>query len=199
MTLTTCSHSKSKVDKSGRFLSGQVRNEWDEAESPFEIIGQYRSSHGFALNSTQNSLRRITEKIINDSLIAQRLKRIPSIIKKIKTRKGLRLTQIQDIGGCRAIVPNIHDLKRLKSALQNSRFASRIHSVDDYIENPKQDGYRSIHFTVKYTAPEKYPQFDNQKIEIQIRTKLQHSWATALETVDLFEGSELKSGGGEDR
>jgi hypothetical protein len=36
-------------------------------------------------------------------------------------------------------------------------------------------------------------QYDGQKIEIQIRSKLQHAWATALETCQTFTNQALKS------
>ncbi|MBU6438396.1 MAG: hypothetical protein KGQ77_12790, partial [Betaproteobacteria bacterium] len=36
--------------------------------------------------------------------------------------------------------------------------------------------------------------FNNQKIEVQLRTRLQHAWATAVEIVDAFTGQALKSG-----
>jgi hypothetical protein len=39
--------------------------------------------------------------------------------------------------------------------------------------------------------------FNGLLIEIQLRSPLQHAWATALETVDAFTHQSLKSGGGE--
>ena len=50
----------------------------------------------------------------------------------------------------------------------------------DYIENPKSSGYRSIHYIYKYSS--NIQDYDGLKIELQIRTRLQHSWAMAVET-----------------
>jgi hypothetical protein len=40
--------------------------------------------------------------------------------------------------------------------------------------------------------------WDKLRVEIQLRTKMQHAWATAVETVDIFREGELKFGGGAD-
>jgi hypothetical protein len=48
-----------------------------------------------------------------------------------------------------------------------------------------------------YTESKKHIAFNDLKIEIQIRSRLQHAWATAVETVDTFSGQALKSDRGE--
>ena len=70
----------------------------------------------------------------------------------------------------------------------------------DYIANPKQDGYRGVHLVYKYGTPtRRYRVFRDLRIEIQIRSQLQHAWATAVETVDTFTGQALKSSTGNPR
>ncbi len=61
---------------------------------------------------------------------------------------------------------------------------------------PKKDGYRGIHLI--YQCNSKNSDYQNSKIELQLRTKLQHAWATAVEIVDSFEGEQLKLGRGSD-
>lgn len=61
---------------------------------------------------------------------------------------------------------------------------------------PKKDGYRSIHLVYKYFN-DGAPEFNELLLEIQLRTRLQHSWATAVETMGTFLGQALKSGQGE--
>jgi hypothetical protein len=69
---------------------------------------------------------------------------------------------------------------------------------DNYILEPKADGYRGIHAVLRYKANNPiYAEWNGRKIEIQIRTQIQHSWATALETVDLFSNQKLKWGQGD--
>jgi len=63
----------------------------------------------------------------------------------------------------------------------------------DYITYPKEDGYRSLHLVYKYKSQkEGKKDYNGLLIEIQIRSKLQHLWATAVEVVDFFTGQGLK-------
>ena len=68
------------------------------------VINNSRSSHSFPLNSLQVNLRHIARRVFDGSLIAQRIKRLASIELKLKRFKTIRLSQMQDIGGCRAVV-----------------------------------------------------------------------------------------------
>ncbi|MFW2058189.1 (p)ppGpp synthetase, partial [Acinetobacter haemolyticus] len=67
----------------------------------------------------------------------------------------------------------------------------------DYIESPKNDGDRSIHQVFTYKSRD-HSGLDGLKIELQIRTALQHSWATAVETLGVIENASIKSGFGSD-
>ena len=96
---------------------------------------------------------------------------------------------MQDIGGCRIILSNLKNVDRLIKTLKKERlFELR----NDYIRNPKEDGYKSIHLIGKF----KNSEGELRSIELQIRTKVQHSWATAVEIVDLFTNQSLKSNSG---
>src|ERR1700676_217452 len=52
-------------------------------------------------------------KIDPRALIAQRLKRRPSIEIKLRDNPNMKLSQMQDIGGCRAILRTVTDVKKL--------------------------------------------------------------------------------------
>ncbi len=67
----------------------------------------------------------------------------------------------------------------------------------DYIQNPKKDGYRGVHLIYRYKS-DKISTYDGLLIEVQIRSKIQHAWATAIEIVDLFTGQAIKSNEGEE-
>jgi hypothetical protein len=123
-------------------------------------------------------------------LTAARLKRMPAIRRKL-CRVKWKLHQLQDLGGCRCILPTINDVKRLVDTIKTkSRYDLK--SEDDYITNPKEDGYRSHHIILIYKG-RKPSMHDGRRIELQVRTQLQHSWATAIESVGLIRGEELKN------
>ena len=160
------------------------------------MINNWRASHAFPLNTFQNTLRNKSRDIYKHSLVAQRIKRLPAIGLKLQLMPKLRLTQMQDIGGCRCVVNSVRSVTRLTRAYQESSIRHGLVHFDDYIEKPKPSGYRGIHLVYSYASDQK-PEFNDLKIEMQLRTTLQHAWATAVETVSAFTGEKLKSGVGD--
>lgn len=66
-----------------------------------------------------------------------------------------------------------------------------IKKTKDYIKNPEESGYRSLHVIVKQTLNQE--KIDRQyRIELQIRTKLQHYWSTAVEAMSEIDNVEYK-------
>ncbi|AFD55034.1 putative BCR/ Guanosine polyphosphate pyrophosphohydrolase/ synthetase [Riemerella anatipestifer ATCC 11845 = DSM 15868] len=103
---------------------------------------------------------------------------------------------MQDIGGYRAVLKDVRDLKKLNEALKNQRSNHKLEKIVDYVNEPKHTGYRSIHYIYKYSSTKE--DYDGLKIELQIRTKLQHNWATAVETAGIITKTSLKSNQGPD-
>ena len=104
---------------------------------------------------------------------------------------------MQDIGGLRAVVSTLPKLNELYENYNSTAFTHKLVSSYDYVSNPKSSGYRSIHLIYKYKLRQKSP-YDGLQIELQLRTKLQHAWATAVETVGTFLEHSLKSSEGPD-
>lgn len=116
----------------------------------------------------------------------------------------MQLSRMRDIGGCRAILHNVDQVAELVEIYmggvrKNPRSRTELIGYNDYINNPKPDGYRSYHLVFKYrSASERSSKYNGLRIEIQLRSHLQHAWATAVETVSTFTGQALKSDIGED-
>jgi ppGpp synthetase/RelA/SpoT-type nucleotidyltranferase len=132
--------SKNEVDKAGAALASN-----NETSPDIEVIDNWRASHNFPLNAFRTNLRTKAHAIENHCIISQRIKRLSSIAEKLKRFKTTRLSQMQDIGGCRAVMSSVAMVKKLEAAYQNNEIGRSIISVKDYIKTPKADGYRGIH------------------------------------------------------
>jgi ppGpp synthetase/RelA/SpoT-type nucleotidyltranferase len=196
-------YSKSKVDWAGRVLSSETPITDKEKELALDILDNWRAIHRYPLHIFKKRLKRVAEKVNKDTFVAQRLKRLPSIISKLQRRYNgesakMKLSRMQDIAGCRAVMPNLELAKKLynKEYIRGNIKHKKVNEKD-YINIPKEDGYRSIHLVYRYKSDKNGKQvYNGLLVEIQIRTKLQHLWATAIETVDLFTKQAIKSNEG---
>ena len=165
----------------------------DEYVKAMDAINNFRASHAFPLNTFQINLRSVSKRFDDEALVAQRIKRIASITQKLVMRPTMKLSQMQDLGGCRAIVQNISAVRLIVGYyLNRSGIKHALASHDDYIEKPKPSGYRGVHLVYRYYS-DKSEVYNGMKIELQIRSRYQHAWATAVETVGMFSGQALKS------
>ncbi len=182
------------IDAAGRVLAdvpapGEDDSEWVEA---FKLVSNWRSTHAGPLRTFRNNLGR---RVGRRGIVAQRLKRMPTIVSKLERLPWLKLSRMQDIGGCRAIVPTADDAFRLAGGLADSKIRHERLDYKNYIDDPRRSGYRGLHLVYGY-ASESNPELRGLKTELQVRSQLQHQWATAVETVGTFIGDELKSSQG---
>jgi putative GTP pyrophosphokinase len=131
------------------------------------------------------------------ALVVHRLKREPSITLKLRNTSGMQLARMQDLGGVRVVVSDMVRLRQVHATCTDATFPYPVVRPYDYIASPKPSGYRSFHLVHRYQNPA-VPESDGLLVEVQLRTELQHAWATALETVDAFRQSKLKSSQAED-
>jgi hypothetical protein len=196
MEWATPEYSRTQVDKAGTILTGDwKKTPRDDIHHAIEIAENWRSSHSYPLNTFQMTLRQKCKGIDAEAIVAQRLKRFISIIAKLDRFETMKLSQMQDIGGCRAVVSNIESVNALTYKYEKSRFNHTLRRKTNYILNPKGDGYRGVHLIYQYEH-EKESVYNKMFVEIQIRTQLQHAWATAVEAVGTFTDQALKSNQG---
>ena len=99
-------YSRAQVNKAAAgFTSGKLKGA--ELDSALDAINNWRSSHSFPLNTFAVRLRLKGLEIDPECLTAQRIKRLSSIVHKIERFPNLPLSQMQDIGGCRAVMTDI--------------------------------------------------------------------------------------------
>jgi ppGpp synthetase/RelA/SpoT-type nucleotidyltranferase len=162
------------------------------------VVNNFRSSHSYPLNTFQVTLRNYARKIDPNCIVAQRTKRLSSIELKLRRHRTMKLSQMQDLGGCRAIVRSVKGVRDLQALYKASGIKHELASMDDYISVPKESGYRGVHLVYKYMSDKpKKKIYNGLKIEIQLRSQYQHAWATAVETVGMFVQQALKSSLGE--
>jgi len=90
----------------------------------------------------------------------------------------------------------VESVMKLVSDYKNSDIKHSLIDEDDYITTPKKTGYRSYHLIYKYFS-DRNDNYNGLKVEVQLRSNLQHAWATAVETVGTFMKQSLKSNRGE--
>ena len=96
-----------------------------------------------------------------------RAKHIYSIWHKMR-EKGITFSEVHDVRAIRLLVSSTNDCYRVLGVV-HSLWRSIPHEFDDYIANPKENGYRSLHTAV--IGPE------GKVLEVQIRTEEMHEEA----------------------
>lgn len=191
--MTLPGYSRNRINRVGHVLVDDHASAAERA-SALAVLDEWRALHWYPLHQFQMMLQRShVAKIDPSGIVAQRLKRLPTIIDKLKNReKQMVLGRMQDIGGLRVILSSVANVRELETRISASRWAHTLKRRHDYIAAPRASGYRGIHLIYEYRS-ERKPAYDGLLIEIQLRTKLQHLWATAVETVGFFYQEALKS------
>ena len=189
-------YGRNQINKAGDILLTSSNEE--EVSRIIEIINDWRTLHLPALDDLQSTIIPILEKgKIQIQSLSRRLKRLSSIQNKLDRNPEMKLGGLQDIGGLRIVVSTMSTLNKALSLLENNipEHFELTKAPVNYVLTPKDSGYRSVHFIYKYKSEN--PDLDGMRIELQLRTKLQHSWAMAVETAELITKTALKSSQGE--
>lgn len=180
--------SKRRVDRAGQRIGTP-----EQIPEDLEVLENWRAAHANILNTFKTLLYNRARHF--NVQIAQRLKRRPTIIDKLSREPNMHLSRMHDIAGCRVIFADLLDLHAFREEMHAARFDHKRRGVEDdrwnYIERPKESGYRGIHDVYTYhvepkkgRAAEKQP-WNGMLVEIQYRTKIQHAWSTAVELAGL--------------
>ena len=175
-----------------------------------ELLDQFES----LMIKYRAAVREVTTKleVLNDELssfeernliegIQSRIKRPYSIAKKLKAR-GLPVAvesfqkNLNDVAGIRVICPFISDIYDVADMLLSQEDVLLIEKKD-YIEKPKDNGYRSLHLIVEipiFLSKGK----ENMRVELQIRTVAMDFWASLEHQIrykkGLEEGQKISEG-----
>jgi GTP pyrophosphokinase len=168
------STSKTQIDRLGeRLKKGPV------SEDDLRQLDSYRESFAEAYEEVVAAVRSAT-----GFEPTGRTRKTPlSIIEKLRREKTMKLSQMQDIAGCRVVVADIPEQDRVVERL--SRAFAKVKIVDR--RRRPSHGYRAVH--VIAMARDKV-------VEIQVRTELQNQWAQLSEKLADRFGARIKYGAG---
>ena len=191
---------KTSIEKAGQVIrTAELISE--EYKKAFDQLSKWANLYAIPLKHYQISIKlRLfnMKKAKKDYLIGQRLKRMPSIIGKIRRFPDMKVTRMQDVGGLRIVVKTVDEVNQIHQEIVRNRKKDEVKQFKNYITQPKNDGYRGIHQVFRY-SDSKYPKLRGFNIEVQIRTELQHCWATAVETLGMINLASYKTGEGDEK
>lgn len=161
-------------------LSGQQ----DIADA--EVVQAWRAAHADALTKTRIGLGGAVVTVLGvdrpRELVSQRLKTYRRIVEKLVRSKG-RLAEMEDIAGCRAVLPDMEAVRAVQERVTNNTRKLEVETVRDYTKQPRSGGYRAVHLWCRR---------DSRKVEVQLRTDRQDRWARTVELWDDRLGTDLK-------
>lgn len=166
---------KSQVDRLGDRLSTG-----DISDDDLRLLDDYRRSF-------TNAYEDVVWLIVHELKLeptGRRAKTNASIIDKLR-RESIRLSQMQDIAGCRIVVNDISAQDKVTARL--TELFERT-TVVDRRQHPSH-GYRAVHVIVTNR---------DKLVEIQVRTVLQDRWAAFSERLSDEVDPSIKYGGGDE-
>ncbi|MBR3566486.1 MAG: hypothetical protein IKN91_09205 [Paludibacteraceae bacterium] len=176
--------SKTQIKKLGERIVKSSSND-EISEDDLHALQEYRVSFRDTIAKVFDIVYNSCHNINKQSIVTYRIKRIESIIDKLRRNGDMRLDRMIDIAGCRGILSNNEQVYKVLHQLQKNQ-KIKIVKIQDYIENPQPEGYKSLHIYVSLNDEEQ------KSVEIQLRSQAQHNWATLVEITDFVYGTKLK-------
>ena len=191
-------YSLGEVRRAGRVLRQKYEDTSPDLEQAFRVAYNWIGSHALPMSHLRSELMGKVRGGGVSAITAARVKRMVSIRRKISAGKS-SLVDMQDLGGCRAVVSDMSEVRRLIQIYDGGASKHEMRRFDAHIDQPKASGYRSHHIIMRYVGEGKNAAFKRHDIELQLRTRAQHAWATAVESVGLMRNENLKAGEGCER
>ncbi|MBQ7753011.1 MAG: GTP pyrophosphokinase family protein [Treponema sp.] len=137
-----------------------------QIETKLDILNKESS-----VNRTRNPISTVKSRIKSPESIAKKLEK-----KGLPVNFDSMMKNLNDIAGVRVICPYISDIYSVRDMLLKQPDLTLI-KQNDYIDNPKESGYRSLHLVMEipvYLSKTEH----NVRVEIQLRTIAMDFWAS---------------------
>ena len=167
--------SKSQIDRLGRRLAENPTDE--DRRAYFDLREQHAED--------MVEIERRLHELFPEYSVTARLKTLDTVVAKLQ-REHTRLSTMQDIAGCRVVIPMILEQDQAVSRIAEAIPTERV--VD--LRNEPHSGYRAVHVIAR-------PRGD-LAVEIQVRTQIQDLWAQVSEKASDRFGLDIKYGGGDE-
>lgn len=180
---------KGEIDRLGQKIAASS----EVSQEDLNKLQEFRQTFQEPISNVFNFVLTAARKVDRQCIVTYRIKRIDTIVEKLRRfhenpNGKMNLSRMWDIAGCRCILNTTEDDKLYRLLKKIQKEYGPDCKVNDYVDTPRESGYRSIHIYVKDKQSQK-------PIEIQIRNKEQHNWATLVEIVDLLYGTKNKERG----
>lgn len=182
---------KGEIDRLGQKIGASA----EVSQEDLNKLQEFRQTFQEPISNVFNFVLGVARKVDKQCIVTYRIKRIDTIVEKLRRfhenpNGKMNLSRMWDIAGCRCILNSTDEDKLYVLLKKMQKEYGRDCKVNDYVAEQKDSGYRSIHIYVKDHQTQK-------PIEIQIRNKAQHNWATLVEIVDLLFSQKNKERGAE--
>lgn len=137
-----------------------------QIETKLDILNKESS-----VNRTRNPINTVKSRLKSPESIAKKLEK-----KGLEVSFNSMMKNLNDIAGVRVICPYISDIYSVRDMLLKQPDLKLI-KENDYIQNPKESGYRSLHLVMEipvYLSKTEH----NVRVEIQLRTIAMDFWAS---------------------
>lgn len=134
----TPKYTKKQINQAGNIIrsDNDVVSPQDKANA-LDVIDNWRAAHAYPLHVFYMNLRGKAGSR-KDILVVERLKRLESITSKLRRECGMQLYRMQDLGGCRMVLPTLDEVYTYSGKFQKSQIRHELVKVNDYILSPKK-------------------------------------------------------------
>ena len=165
---------RSQINRAGR----RLRKAQTPSEADRQIYDEYRATFAEPLGEVVE----ILQGLAGGAPVTYRLKRFETTVEKLR-RLTSDLARLEDIAGCRVVVPTLREQHELVSLVRREFEVIR---ERDYQTEPR-GGYRALHVVVRSQG---------KAVEVQLRTELEEQWANTVERLAERLDPQIKYGAG---
>ena len=164
----------------------RASDNYRDGVNPSDALEKIDSYREFRTCCFETSLKMLqTMNFPENRLVSARLKRMPSIQRKLARCRTFYVNGLDDIVGFRVIFQSLSDLQSAVDALPSVGI-----KMKNYLEQPQYTGYRGVHAIFRFEQPFNEKTCFTVRFEVQLKTYYQHMWACWCEGM----GEQAKEG-----